>query len=97
MSPEDLDVATYIVHWHVPADSTAPVMTTELQVMKDADGLDRLRLGDLDVTRLRTDTAKGLVDVASELEALSKGVDDRPVAFEQVLSAAKLLGLVKPL
>ena len=47
LSPETIDIATYIVHWHVPSDDQAPVMTTELKVMKDADGLDRVRLGDL--------------------------------------------------
>lgn len=67
MSPEMLDMVTYIVHWHVPPDSEAPVMTTELKVLKDADALDRVRLGDLDTSYLRTDVATGLVGLAEDL------------------------------
>lgn len=93
MSPEDLDVATYIVHWHVPPDSEAPVMTTELQVLKDADGLDRVRLGDLDPSYLRTDVAKGLVKTAQKLYDASHPSDARET-FEDVVAAAKKLGLV---
>lgn len=94
MSPEDLDVATYIVHWHVPPDDAAPVMTTELKVLKDADGLDRVRLGDLDVSMLRTDVAKNLVGIASELVSLTSTIGGTPTTFENVLNAAKQLGLV---
>lgn len=94
MSPTDMDVASYIVHWHVPDDSEAPVMTTELQVMKDADGLDRVRLGDLDVSRLRTDAAKTLVGIAKELETLSSSADGGPASFENVIDAAKQIGLI---
>lgn len=96
LSAEDLDVATYIVHWHVPTDEAAPVMTTELQVMKDADGLDRVRLGDLDPARLRTDIARSLVATATELEALSSSIGGFPPSFEDVLRAADQLGLIKP-
>ena len=95
MSPEDLDVATYIVHWHVPRDGAAPVMTNELKVMKDADGLDRVRLGDLNASYLRTDAAKGLVGIATELERLTSAAESSPATFEQVLSAATQLGLVR--
>ena len=78
MSPEDLDVATYIVHWHSLPDRDAPVMTAELQVLKDADGLDRVRLGDLDVRYLRTTAAKGLVNIARELDRLTINQQGRP-------------------
>lgn len=95
MSPEDLDVATYIVHWHVPPDDEAPEMTTELKVMKDADGLDRVRLGDLDASYLRTHAARGLVGIATELEQRTSVARFGPASFEQVLHAAKQLGLVR--
>lgn len=97
MSPELLDMTTYIVHWHVPPDSEAPVMTTELQALKDADALDRVRLGDLNVSYLRTDAAKGLVDIAQQLYDLSrpKGTTDDRETFQTVLSAAKQLGLIQ--
>lgn len=71
MSPDVLDAVTYCVYWHVPPDDAAPVMTIELQVLKDADGLDRVRLGDLDPSYLRTTPAKELVHVAQELYSKS--------------------------
>ena len=96
MTPELLDVATYIVHWHVPSDDEAPMMTTELKVLKDADGLDRVRIGDLNVSYLRTDAAVGLVETAQKLYELSQpsspGERD---SFQTVLDAATSLGLVK--
>jgi HD superfamily phosphodiesterase len=95
LSPETIDVATYIVHWHVPEDHEAPVMTTELKVMKDADGLDRVRLGDLNESYLRTDAAKELVETAQQLCDLSSNNKDTEESFESVLSAALKLGLVK--
>jgi len=95
MSPETLDLATYAVHWHVPSDSEAPVMTAELMVLKDADGLDRVRLGDLDEAYLRTDAAKGLVEIAHELyEASRPSNSDEDASFDSVLAAAIKLGLV---
>lgn len=94
LSPEDLDTATYIVHWHVPPDNEAPVMTTELQVLKDADGLDRVRLDDLNPSYLRTAAAKNLVQIAEDLERLSHTDTKFPPDFDDVLSAAKDLGLV---
>lgn len=97
MSPELMDTVTYIVHWHVPHDSEAPVMTTELKVLKDADGLDRVRLGDLDAAYLRTDAAKELVETARELEKLSfSNCQDEggKETFDDVLRAARELGLL---
>lgn len=96
MSPEMLDVVTYIVHWHVPSDSEAPVMTVELKVLKDADALDRVRLGDLDPSYLRTEPAKGLIEIAEQLYQLSlpDGSTEGKETFVGVLKAAQQLGLV---
>lgn len=95
MSPETMDLATYAVHWHVPPDSAAPVMTPELMVLKDADSLDRVRLGDLDPSYLRTDAAKGLVGLAKDLYLLSaRDTDYRNEPFAAVLRATKQLGVV---
>lgn len=95
ISPETIDRATYAVHWHVPSDDAAPVMTTELKVLKDADALDRVRLGDLNVSYLRTEAAKGMVDVAQQLYEASVSVDlDEGESFLSVLAAAIQLGLV---
>ena len=95
MTPELLDTVTYIVHWHVPPDHEAPVMTTELQVLKDADGLDRVRLGDLDPTFLRTDVAPELIDIAQDLydSYLENNTDDD---FKSVVQAATASGVVSP-
>lgn len=57
----------YCCRWHVPPDEKAPEMTPELICLKDADGLDRVRLGDLDPSRLRTFFARGLTQAAQEL------------------------------
>lgn len=94
MSAEMLDMATYIVHWHVPPDTEAPEMTTELKVLKDADALDRVRLGDLDTRYLRTDVAKKMVGLAEDLyqSYLDNKSDD---AFDAVLKAALSLGVVE--
>lgn len=94
MTTEQLDAATYCVHWHVPPDSEAPVMTTELMVLKDADGLDRVRLGDLDASYLRTDVAKTLIGTAMELYRLSSKVGGEAETFKGVVAAAKHLGLI---
>lgn len=96
MTPELLDAVTYIVHWHVPPDNEPPLMTTELKVLKDADALDRVRLGDLNESYLRTIAAKELVDVAKQLYEASMQSDRYEAQpFEAVLAAAQQLGLVE--
>ncbi len=94
ISPELLDMVTYIVHWHVPNDDEAPVMTTELAVLKDADGLDRVRLGDFDASFLRTTAALELVDTAKRLYEESFVHEGENGSFQTVLSAAINMGLV---
>lgn len=96
MTPETMDLATYAVYWHVPPDHAAQVMTPELMTLKDADGLDRVRLGDLDIDYLRTEAAVNLAAIAEELYVLSmkyrKG--EGTPAFLSVLNAAVQLGLI---
>ncbi len=91
MSPEAIDVATYIVHWHTPEDEAAPTMTTELKILKDADGLDRIRLGDLDARFLRTNAAHQLIELAQQLYEGSLPDD----SFQSVLYAATKLNLIE--
>ena len=68
---------------------------TELKVLKDADGLDRVRLGDLDESYLRTEAAKTLVETARQLYELSQpSSPDERDSFATVLDAATELGLV---
>lgn len=95
LSPETIDIATYIVHWHVPSDDQAPVMTTELKVMKDTDALDRVRLGDLNQSYLRTDAARNLVELAQKLsDASMPRTPHEKESFQTVLRAAIELGLI---
>lgn len=94
MSPEILHEVTYIVRWHVPPDCKAPKMTTELKALKDADALDRVRLGDLDISYLRTDAALDLVSLAEDLYQ-SYLENKAGGAFDSVLRAASFLKLVE--
>jgi uncharacterized protein len=57
----------FCCRWHVHPDSLIPDMTLELTCLKDADGLDRVRLGDLKPAFLRTARAKELVSSAQQL------------------------------
>ncbi len=96
LTPETLDTATYIVHWHSLSDSEAPVMTTELKVLKDADGLDRVRLGDMNESYLRLGVSKSLIDTARMLFAASKqGNFGEVETFEDVIKACRELGLIR--
>ncbi len=89
----DSEIEHEILRQVVP-DSEAPTMTIELKVLKDADALDRVRLGDLDTSYLRTDVATGLVGLAEDLYQvyLDNKVDD---AFDAVFGAALALGVVE--
>ena len=100
MSPEMMDAVTYCIHWHVPPDSEAPVMTPELQVLKDADSLDRVRFDGLDPSYLRTAAARELIQTATQLELLSREVlsyeafSYEALTYEAVVAAAEQLGLI---
>lgn len=67
LDQHQLGCLCYCCRWHVPDDVKAPEMTAELKCLKDADGLDRVRLFDLNVNYLRTPYAKGLVGQAKAL------------------------------
>ena len=54
LAPAQVGMVCYCMKWHVPPDRQCPRMTTELQAVKDGDGLDRVRLGDFDAGYLRT-------------------------------------------
>jgi hypothetical protein len=49
----------YCCRWHVEPDRDVPDMTAELCCLKDGDGLDRVRIHDLDARLLRTREARG--------------------------------------
>lgn len=92
-----LETVAYLNRWHVPADSAAPQMTPELAVFKDADGLDRVRLGDLDPRYLRWAASKQfLLPLAPALLAASNAKERAGVEpFTAVLDAATDLGLLR--
>jgi uncharacterized protein len=71
----DLRVAmiAFCCRWHVPPDDAAPSLTPELICLKDADALDRARLGPTQVGRLRLREARLLRPHAADLFALTGG------------------------
>jgi len=73
---------------HETSDRDIPVMTPELICIKDADGLDRVRINDLDPSFLRTKTALTLVDQAWNLYRATESADH---PWEAVLQAAPSL------
>lgn len=94
-----LETVVYLCAWHVPPDTNAPEMTPTLATFKDADGLDRVRLGDLDPRMLRWERSKQLLLPLAEalLEASeehqARAGDD---LFGCVLTAAEELSLIYP-
>ncbi len=58
-----------LCRWHQAPDHAIEQWTLELMILKDADGLDRCRISDLDSGRLRLQTSLGLVGAAERLEA----------------------------
>lgn len=65
--PEILEMVIHFVTCHNIEDDHIPNMTNELAVLKDADALDRVRINDLDPTRLRFAVSKTLVSTAEKL------------------------------
>ncbi|MBI4440706.1 hypothetical protein HY639_00920 [Candidatus Woesearchaeota archaeon] len=85
-----------IVKWHVTQDIAIPKMTKELELFKDADGLDRWRIGDLNENYLRTFHAANMVQTARYLYLLSTELSKEKGAdrFAAVLEAGRLLGII---
>lgn len=97
VAAETLECIAYLNEWHVPSDESVPRFSLELEILKDADGLDRVRLYDLDPNYLRLEVSRGMIDLAQQL--LDKTLESRKYAsapFETVLRAAIHLGLVRP-
>jgi uncharacterized protein len=85
----DLDFIAELCRWHETHDVDVPQMSLELMILKDADALDRARLGDLDPARLRLSQATRLVDDARALERATPV--NRALSGEDVLRAAERL------
>ncbi len=99
----DRDRVAYVNEWHVPPDTDAPEMTPELQTFKDADALDRFRLGSGHVSRLdprylRTEASKNMMEIARQLYGMSFilefGSEYQP--YQAAIEAAKIIGILQP-
>lgn len=66
--------------WHEIGDGEIPAMTPELMCIKDADGLDRVRINDLNPAYLRSDPARLLVEDAWALFYATRSAEDPWVA-----------------
>jgi uncharacterized protein len=84
--PDDLFERVLLCRrWHETSDRDISVMTTELMCIKDADGLDRVRINDLNPSFLRTEIARTLAAQAWDLYRATESADD---PWEAVLQAA---------
>ncbi len=91
LTEEQIEQVVYCCEWHDQEDRHAPRMTPMLKCLKDADGLDRVRIRDLNPAYLRTETARGLCDMAQKLfDATGHSRELRP--WETVRKAAVELG-----
>lgn len=89
-----LERVAYLCRWHVPADERAPEMTDELRLFKDADALDRWRIGDLDRSRLRLAASMRLLDASYSLWSGTNELNDSPNAFAEIVKAATAMGIL---
>ncbi len=64
----DMRFIAELCTWHEVSDNKIEHLSLELVILKDADGLDRVRISDLDPSRLRLQRAAGIVDLARILE-----------------------------
>ena len=91
LDDRQLEALAYCCEWHVPPDAQAPRWPNELVCLKDADGLDRVRISDLDPRRLRTKPARRLTRSARRLfEECWLAGDGDP--WQQVRNAALAQG-----
>ncbi len=93
-SSVSLGRVAYLCRWHVPPDHRAPEMTDELKVFKDADALDRCRIGDLDPSLLRTHAAYELVETSRSLWKATRGLDHERQVFSKIVKAARRIGIL---
>jgi hypothetical protein len=70
----DLELIASLCRDHVRRDDLIEAWTPELLVLKDADGLERVRIWDLDPTRLRLEVSPNLEPLAWDL--MERSVDD---------------------
>jgi uncharacterized protein len=86
----DLDLVAALCREHERHDHDITAWTDELRVFKDADGLDRVRLSDLDPRRLRLPVSRSLIDRARELMKRSYDLGNDAVAVREAATAMGL-------
>jgi uncharacterized protein len=91
----------HAVTWHVPADHLCSRWTPELRCLKDADGLDRVRLGDFDSRYLRLPYLHGREPDAEALLTASFEAEDPwlaivPLAVARGIAAVGISGTSTP-
>ena len=85
--PQDLELIASACDWHVCADRESRWTHPVLWLLKDADGLDRVRLYDLDASFFRHRQTRRFVAPAQALYAATAGSDDPSEVWQ---AAAKL-------
>jgi hypothetical protein len=89
LSNDLLERVVYCCRGREMTDGDIPLITPELMCIKDTDGLDRVRIHDLDPDYLRSEHARLLVRAAWGLYRATKSADD---AWEAALTAASRKG-----
>jgi hypothetical protein len=87
--PTELELIARACDWHVCPDREAEWDHPTLWLLKDADGLDRVRLYDLDTAFLRHPETLRLVDAAEALYQATADLDE-PMRIWEIASYQKL-------
>jgi hypothetical protein len=87
--PAQLELIARACDWHVCSDDESEWDHESLWLLKDADGLDRVRLGDLDPSFLRHEHTHHWIDQAEALYSHTSEMDDP----ERIWQEAEALGL----
>jgi hypothetical protein len=85
LADEVIERVLHCCRWHETRDEDVPLMTPELKCVKDADGLDRVRIDDLNPDFLRSQPARLLVAPAWKLYHDTQSADD---PWEAAMNAA---------
>jgi hypothetical protein len=91
LNDEGFEKLLFCCRWHEISDGQIPSMTAELTCIKDADGLDRVRIFDLNPEFLRTEIAREFVQPAWRLYYETQASGD---PWDAVYRAGIGLGLV---
>lgn len=85
-----------IIKWHTPSDKDIPDLNLEIKCFKDADALDRWRIGDLNSKYLRTNSARELLEFSKSLFDLTdKQKDDIKDPRKNIIKSLSILGVLQ--